>query len=131
MPRRASQKHHPLVWILVIFFFVIFLGGGFYLYRQVNDPFRTLQALEVKTYLENANSLRGNIYKIKATIDNSLAWSPTKGRLLSVKTEEGSPLPLFVPVHFNHVNLQKGQKFYFEIKVSEKGILHVQNLKKS
>ena len=131
MPRRASQKHHPVVWILVITFLLIALGGGYYLYRQVSDPFRTLQPLEVKTYLENANSLRGNLYKIKATIDNSLAWSPAKGRLLSVKTEEGSPLPIFVPANLNHINLQKGQTFYFEIKVNENGILHVQNLKKS
>ena len=131
MPRRASQKHHPFIWMLVIVFVLIALIGGFYLYRQINDPFRTLQPLEVATYLENANSLRGNLYKIKATIDNSLAWSPAKGRLLSIKTEKGSPLPIFIPANLNHINLQKGQTFYFEIKVSENGILHVQNLKKS
>ena len=131
MPRRANKTHHPIIWILVAAFIFIAIGGGYYLYRQVNDPFRTVQPLEVATYLENANSLRGNLYKIKATIDNSLAWSPTKGRLLSAKTETGAVLPIFVPANLNHINLQKGQTFYFQIKVSENGILHVENLKKS
>lgn len=131
MPRRASSQHHPVLWIFVVFLILIFSAGGYYLYSRVSDPFRTLQALDTRLYLENANSLRGNLYKVKATIDNSLAWSPSKGRLLSVKTETGDVLPVFIPASLNHVNLQKGQTFNFKIKVSEKGILHVEDLKKS
>ena len=129
--RHANKKPHPIIWIVVLALFLIAIGGGYYLYSQINDPFRTLQTFEENIYLENSNSLRGNIYKLKATIDDSLAWSPTKGRLLAVKTESGVSLPVFVPATLNHINLQKGQKFYFQIKVSENGILHVQNLKKT
>ena len=131
MPRHASKKHHPTIWILVLALLLIAVSGGYYLYRQIQDPFRTLQSLEVNLYLENANSLRGNVYKLNAIIDDALAWSHTKGRLLSVKTISGDSLPILIPATLNHINLQKGQKFYFQIKVSENGILHVQNLKKA
>ncbi|MBX7158634.1 MAG: hypothetical protein K1X66_09650 [Verrucomicrobiae bacterium] len=131
MPRRASAKHHPTIWIFVVGLIIILGAGGYYLYRNVNDPFRTLQPLDVSIYLENSNSLRGNTYKIQATIQNSLAWSPNLGRLFSVAMESGEPLPLLVPVQFNQTNLQKGQKFFFKIKISEKGILTVEDLKKS
>jgi hypothetical protein len=131
MPRRASAKHHPTIWIFVVGLIIILGVGGFYLYRSVNDPFRTLQGLDTAIYLENSNSLRGNIYKVQATIQNSLAWSPNVGRLFAVETESGEPLPLLVPVRFNHVNLQKGQKFFFKIKIGENGILSVEDLKKS
>ncbi|MEZ5405695.1 MAG: hypothetical protein R3F23_05805 [Verrucomicrobiia bacterium] len=131
MPRRASAKHHPTIWIFVVGLIVILGAGGYYLYCNVNDPFRTLQPLDVAVYLENSNSLRGNTYKIQASIQNSLAWSPNLGRLFSVAMESGEPLPLLVPAQFNQINLQKGQKFFFKIKISEKGILTVEDLKKS
>lgn len=134
MPRRASFTIHP-VWIAAIFILVAAaIAGGYFLVEQVNDPYRTLSQLSVPAYLDNSNSLRGNTYKVTGTIWNSLAWSPTAGRLFSIEIESGSGttdiLPLLIPAEFNHVNIQKGQRFTFKIEVDEKGILKVEGLKK-
>ncbi len=107
--------------------------GGYFLYARANDPYRTLAPLDVPVYLENSNSLKGNTYKIEGTILNSLAWSAEAGRLFSVEVQSGSdaaPLPVLIPVQFNHVNIQKGQRFFFKIEVDEKGILKVRDLRK-
>ena len=38
-------------------------------------------------YLNNANSLRGNVYKVKGQITQSLGYSRAKGRLFSVEVD--------------------------------------------
>lgn len=135
MPRRASFTIHP-VWIVAIFILVAAaILGGYFLVGRVNDPYRTLAPLDVAAYLDNSNSLRGNSYKITGTIWNSLAWSPTIGRLFSIEVDSATGdthvLPLLVPTIFNHINIQKGQRFIFKIEIDEKGILKAAGLNKA
>lgn len=133
MSRRASSKVSLLKIIAALVLLFLALGGGYYLIGNINDPYRTLHSLDVAAYYENANSLRGNEYKVDAKILNLLAWSPGKGRLFSidVETKSGSsPLGVLIPMEFNSVNLQKGQNFSFKIEVGQDGILTVKGLQK-
>jgi hypothetical protein len=133
MARRASFAIHPL-WIVAVFLLVAgAISAGYFLVGRVNDPYRTLAPLEVPAYLENAN-LRGNSYKLSASIWNYLASSTQAGRLFSVEVTTATAteiLPLFIPAEFNSVNIQKGQHFNFSVEVNEKGILTVKGLKKA
>ena len=100
---------------------------------RLSDPYRTVAVLDVASYLENSNSLRGNTYKITGTILNSLGWAPNTGRLFSVEVGIDSTscvLPVFIPTQFGSVNVQKGQRFFFKVKVDENGILKVEDLQK-
>ncbi|MEA3189385.1 MAG: hypothetical protein QOD99_3215 [Chthoniobacter sp.] len=131
MPRRASSTVQPS-WIIGC---VVLLGaaivGGRLLYQNVSDPYRTLTPLDVTAYVENANSLRGNVYKISVTVGTQLAWSPTAGRLYSVEVE-GKPevLAVLIPAQFNHLNIQKGQRYFFKIEIGDKGILRASDVRK-
>ncbi len=139
MARRASFSIHPLWIVAVLVLVVAAISAGRFLVGRVNDPYRTLAPLDVPAYLENANSLRGNSYKISASIWNYLASDTATGRLFSVETGgsgsgNGGPaeiLPLFIPAEFNGVNIQKGQHFNFSVEVNEKGILTVKSLTKA
>ncbi len=132
MARRASAKQHPLAWGLIATVLVAVVGGGLWFSQEVGDPYRTTPILEPGAYLENALSLRGNTYKIQAEVQNSLAWTPAKGRLISVVVQDtGEVLPMLVPPSLNHINLQKGQRFYFKFEVVENGVLLVKELTKS
>lgn len=133
MPRRASSKLNPGWFVAVALLVGAAIAGGYLFMSKVNDPYRTINTLDVLTYLENANSLRGNTYRISGTVWNSLGWSPTTGRLFAVEVGVGKPgdlLPLLVPAALNHVNLQKGQRFTFEVEVIEGGVLRVKSLRK-
>ena len=99
---------------------------------SLSDPYRTLAPIDVPTYLDNANSLRGNVYKLTGTIDSELAWSPDGGRLFSVLADGSKTdvLPLLIPPELNSVNIQKDQRFFFKIQVGDKGILTASGLRK-
>lgn len=134
MPRRASSSANP-VWILAIILIIFAsLGGGYFVFKNVSDPYRTLTPLDTQAYLQNSNSLEGNVYKLNGTISNMLQWSASAGRLFSVEVEGTSGtdiLPLLVPKQFDDVNIQKGQKFYFEVEVGDKGLLRAKGIKKA
>lgn len=106
------------------------IAGGYFLFRGASDPYRTMSALPVQDYLENSNSLRGNVYKIDGNVARSLAWSPTAGRLLSVEVGD-EVLPILVPAELKKENMERGQRYFFKIEVGEKGVLRAQDVKKA
>jgi hypothetical protein len=107
------------------------VAGGGLLYHEGGDPYRTISVLPVQDYLANSNSLRGNVYKIDATIVESLRYSPTAGRLFSVEINGQDRVPVLVPAELNHVNIERGQRFFFKVAVEEKGVLRAQEVKKA
>ena len=132
MPRRASSRTNPISLVVAVIILAGVLAGGAYLWVMLADPYRTLAPIDVPTYLDNANSLRGNVYKFTGTIDSELAWSPTQGRLFSVLADGSKTdvLPLLIPAYLDSVNIQKDQRFFFKISVGDKGILTASDLKK-
>jgi len=127
MARRKNSSINP-VWLLLAvgLILIAFVGSRFFL-SSGSDPYRTIAALDVSAYMENANSLRGNIYKAEGEVSNSLAWSPTAGRLIAVDVEKET-IPVLVTPEFNAINIQKGQKFRFVLEVDPKGVLKTKKL---
>ncbi|MDD5200728.1 MAG: hypothetical protein PHC88_13105 [Terrimicrobiaceae bacterium] len=132
MARRSRSSFHP-AWLLggIIALAVIFAGGS-YLLNQSGDPYHTVPPLEVTAYLENSNSLRGNTYRVKGEVLNVLGYSATEGRLISVGIDaKDDIIPMLIPASLGYVNIQKGQKFFFLVEVTDKGILRAKNLTKA
>lgn len=130
MARRASSSAHPIWLVIAALLGAAGIAGGFLLFRGASDPFRAMNALPVKDYLENSNSLRGNVYKVDGNVARSLAWSPTAGRLLSVEVGE-DVLPILVPAELKKENMERGQRYFFKIEVGDKGVLRAQDVKKA
>ena len=132
MARRGKSTLKP-IWIVttIILLAAAFFGARLFI-SSSSEPYRTTAPLDVATYLENANSLRGNVYKVEGEVVNALAWSPSTGRLIAIGVDGGDDiLPVLITTDFNHVNIQKGQKFIFMLEVDDKGILRTKNLTKS
>jgi hypothetical protein len=118
---------------------VALLAGGFYwIIAQggKEGSLRTVEELDPKLYYDNANSLRGNTYRIDAEIDSALGNSPTKGRLFSVMLKNagkgGAPviLPVLVPIELGKLTIQKGQHYLMKVKVIDNGLLSVEEARK-
>jgi hypothetical protein len=130
--RRSRSSFNP-VWLLAgaVALIAIFAAGSFFL-NQTSDPYRTAEPLEINAYLENSNSLRGNIYRVEGEVLNVLGYSTTEGRLISVGTDANNDvIPMLIPASLGRINIQKGQKFIFLIEVTDKGILRAKDLTKA
>ncbi len=90
MARRANSKTRPLWIVLTLGALVLAIAVGALLQNTGGDPFRTVPELDLGDYLNNANSLRGNVYKVKGQIMQSLGYSRAKGRLFSVEVDGGT-----------------------------------------
>jgi hypothetical protein len=139
MARRANPKIRPLWVALILGALMVAIVIGLVLQTGGGDPFRTVPELELADYLANANSLRGNTYKVKGTVFQSLGYSRSKGRLFSVEVGGGSGaagggseiLPILIPPALSYINLQRGQRYIFRLEVDDGGILRALDLKKS
>ena len=127
MARRKKSSLQPLGIVLAVALLVAAFLGSRLFQSAGSDPFRNVAMLDIPAYLENANSLRGNVYKVVGEVSNSLAWSPTSGRLIAVDVKE-EILPILVTAEFNARNIQKGQKFLFVLEVDENGTLKTKNI---
>jgi hypothetical protein len=130
--RRSKKSRLPLGIVMAVVLIVAAFLGSRYFITKTSQPFRTATPLDVATYLENANSLRGNVYKIQGEVLNSLGWSPTQGRLIAVGVDNGRQVvPVLVTTDFSHINIQRGQRFIFLLEVDDKGILRTKDMTKS
>ncbi len=127
MARRKNSSIRPIWLVLAIgLLLAAFLGSRLFL-GSGSDPYRAIAPLDTASYLENANSLRGNVYKTEGEVSNVLAWSPSDGRLIAVDVEKDT-IPVLVTQEFNAINIQKGQRFRFMLEVDPKGILITKKL---
>ena len=102
MTRRSKKSRLPLGIVVAIVLILAAFVGSRFLITTTLQSFRTAAPLDVTTYLENANSLRGNVYKIQGEVLNSLGWSPTKGRLIAVGLDGGKQvIPVLVTTSFS------------------------------
>lgn len=112
--------------------------GGYWIFSQggKEGSLRTVEELDPALYYNNANSLRGNTYRIDAEIDSALGNSPGKGRLFSVTLKNaakgGAPviLPVLVPPALGSLTIQKGQHYLMKVKVGDNGLLGVEEARK-
>jgi len=132
MARRAKSNVGLVTILAIIILLVVGIAGATFFLRGTSAAFANSEQLDVRTYMENANSLRGNVYRIDAEIRNALAWSPSDGRLFSVGLDKNRDVvAVLIPPEFNQINFEKGQKFVILVEVTDSGLLKAKDLTKS
>jgi len=132
MSRKKKSKGFP-IWVLIPVL-LIAAGSGYFLLHQGGEraSLRTVEQLNPDLYLENANSLRGNTYKMDVEIESALGNSPKQGRLFSVQLNSASKsgaaviVPVLIPPALGALTIQKGQKYLMKVKVVENGLLELE-----
>lgn len=132
MSRKKKSKGLP-TWLIALIVLLL-AAAAYYSFSQnaAESSLRTVEELNPDLYYENANSLRGNTYKMDVTIDSALGNSPSKGRLFSVilknpdKSAAAAMLPVLVPTQLGNLTIQKGQHYLMKVKVVENGLLQAE-----
>lgn len=128
---RKRKSPRKTGWLFGVVVLGVLLIAGIYLMGSKEDTeVRTTPLLDIPSYLANADSLRGNIYKLEGTVSESLAWSPDSGRLIAVEVDENL-IPVLVTPEFSSMNIQKELKLVFLLEVDENGILRTRKVNKS
>lgn len=132
MARRAQSGLKPGHLLGLLALLVAGIGGGYSLLHRGTDPMTGLTPLSAEEYMESSTALGGNVYKIEGTVDDRLDnWRSADGRLYSVRISEGgSFVPVWVPPGLE-VNIQRGQRYLFKVRVLETGVLEVLELIKA
>ena len=120
---------NPAWFAIVAVVAVAAIAGGWALKGTVSDPFRALTSFPAQDYLQNSNSLRGNVYKLDGVVGEQLAFS-NNARLISVEVN-GDPVPILIPAELRDVNVQKGQRLLFKVEVGDKGQVKAVAVKKA
>ncbi len=110
------------------FVFAALAVGVFIFFGQ--GRFRGLQDFPAATYLESPESLQGNRYLLDAWIESQLVWREEVGRVMEVRAASGSgKVAVFVPASLPQ-NLYVGQRYRMDVRVQQRGLIHVQHLEK-
>ncbi|HCN29935.1 MAG TPA: hypothetical protein DIT64_14570 [Verrucomicrobiales bacterium] len=132
MARRAQSGLKPSHLLGLLALLVAGIGGGYALLNRGSDPMTGLTPLSAEEYMESSTALGGNVYKVEGTVDDRLDnWRAADGRLFSVQVSESSNfVPVWVPPALE-VNIQRGQRYIFKVRVLETGVLEVLQLIKA
>jgi hypothetical protein len=127
--RRSKRTSPATLLAAILLVAVIVVAGILFAGSAGSTSQRTTESIDVPSYLENASMLRGNVYKVEGRVDESLAWDPDTGRLISLEAD-GEFLPLLVPASLKGVNIQKEQRLRFIVEVDGDGILLAKEVEK-
>lgn len=134
MRRSRLKKGIPLkVWLILL---PTLGAGGAFGWRQwvrSREPFQDIRPLEMSAYLERPATLRGSVFTVRATVQQTLAASTESGRLILVMTmvprdsrDAPEPLPVQVPADLV-ARMQAGRQFVFKLLVGDAGVLLAQD----
>ncbi len=87
--------------------------------------------LSLATYRDNANSLRGNVYRVEGKVEETLRWTSDRGRLISFEAigSDGSmPVPVLVPEDFGNINIERGTELDIVVRVDRDGTLVAESI---
>lgn len=125
MARRASSGIKPTTLIAFgVGAAILLFGGKMFLNKKQSVP-KDATTLRIEDVKENANSLRGNEYRIDGKVDEKLRWTATQGQVVSVLVGEGTsaePIAIKIPAELGHINVEREQRYSFRVKFEQGGI---------
>ncbi len=131
MPRRASSGPNVglILGIVAVVAAAAFAGKMVFADKKGQSLDGT--TLDMRSAVENANSLRGNEYVVEGTIDDQLEWDPEHGQVVSLKVLSGDTaefLAIEIPPSLSNINIEREQNYAFRVRFREGGIAVAENI---
>ncbi len=123
MGRRASSSLNSTAIIGIIAVIALLVGIGSLMLKKKADTFSEVAPLRVAEALVNANSLRGNQYRVEGKIESR--WIRDSGEGLSLLVEEEGlteRLFIMIPPDLDHPNIERDQRYAFKIEFGAGGV---------
>jgi hypothetical protein len=132
---QATGRKAPGSWglWLVSGLLVLLIVGivGYFTYKYLADPYRTLEPFPMDKYLADYRSMEGAKFKADLKVSNDLGMQAATGRLMVFTIQsDNRPLVVLIPPKFSGLFFEKGQNYQALLEVEDGGLVYADTCEK-
>ena len=104
---------------------------GYFSFKYLEDPFRTLEPFPMDKYLGDYRSMSGAKFKADLKVSADLGWKAETGRLMVFTIQnDNRPLVVLIPPKLGGIFFEKGQNYQASLMVGEGGLVYADTCEK-
>ncbi|MFT4550909.1 MAG: hypothetical protein ACI8XO_005022 [Verrucomicrobiales bacterium] len=132
MARRARKGVESAQIIIIVVVVIALAAAAYFVTNRSKDPFAGLNPLPVGEYMNNANSLSGNVYRLSGTVSVKERYTENSGQMIYVEVQTPTgplDIPVIVPVELYGTNIDRGDAIESKVEVRTRGIIEMQEIR--
>jgi len=120
------------LWLASSLLVLVIIGiTGYFTYKYLGDPYRTLEPFPMDKYLADYRSMTGNTFKADLKVSADLGYTPEKGRLMVFTVQnDNRALVVLIPTKLKDLYFTKGQNYLVSLEVGEGGLVYADSCEK-
>ena len=128
----GSGSGSMALWIVSSLLIVVVLGIiGYFTYKYLEDPYRTLEPFPMDKYLADYRSMTGNKFKADLKVSADLGWTSETGRLMVFTLpNDNRSLVVLIPPKLKEIYFTKGQNYQASLEVQQDGTVYADTCEK-
>jgi len=129
---RSGNSSSLALWIVSGLLALLILGvSGYFTYKYLDDPYRTLEPFPMDKYLSDYRSMAGAKFKADLKVSADLGWKAETGRLMVFTMQNDSrALVVLIPPKLSGIFFTKGQNYQVSLLVGEGGLVYADSCEK-
>lgn len=129
---QGRSSGSPGLWIMSGLLILVVIGiAGYFTYKYLNDPYRTLEPFPMDKYLSDYRSLTGAKFKADLKVSADLGWKAETGRLMVFTVDnDNRSIVVLIPPKLSGIFFTKGQNYLVSLEVGEGGLVYADSCEK-
>ena len=132
--KSSSGSSQIALWIVSALLILVVVGViGFFTFKYLNDPYRTLEQFPMDKYMSDYRSLSGAKFKADLKVSADLGFKPETGRLMVFTVQndtDNRPLVVLIPQGLSSIYFTKGQNYLVSLEVGDGGLVYADTCEK-
>ena len=121
----------PLWFVSGLLALVVFGNAGYFTFKYLNNPYRTLEFFSADRYLTDFQPLAGSKFRSDFKVVADLGWKENIGRLMVFTAPNDSrPILVLIPPKLAGIFFAKGQTYQVALEVGEGGLIYADSCEK-
>jgi hypothetical protein len=131
-PTRTRHSISWPLWIVSSLLVLVIVGiTGYFTYKYLENPYRTLESFPVDKYMSDYRSLTGAKFKADLKVSADLGWKAETGRLMVFTVaNDNQPVVVLIPPKLSGIFFTKGQSYQASLEVGEGGLIYADTCEK-
>ena len=120
------------LWLVSSLLVLVIVGiMGYFAYKYLADPYRTLEPFSMDKYLADYRSMEGAKFKADLKVSADLGWKAETGRLMVFTIQNDSrPLVVLIPPKLSGLFFEKGQNYQASLEIGDGGLVYADSCEK-